>query len=367
MSRVSIVLPTYNGEKYIRESIDSILAQTYKDWELIIVNDCSNDATMDIITSYINRDSRIRVIVNKENQKLPQSLNIGFREAQGELLTWTSDDNYYITSAIEKMVNHMDLYAECQMVVADMENMDATGNVIGRFASYSDELMLYNDCVGACFMYRKSAQIEIGEYDPKWFLVEDYEYWLRFLLKYKHIDRIDEVLYRYRYHDKSLTGSRLCEIRQQLNKLRKVHLNEICHGLKDNRRLLTCVFVEMVHAGLDMDEAQPFYDGWPLLKMIKPLTGEKPVAIFGAGNYGEKACKILGSRAKCFVDSNPEKIGKEKHGIKVFSMDDYMNNMYCTPLVIAISDSNVHSVIELLASRGINECSLIQMVDGWNE
>lgn len=88
---VSIVLPVYNGEKYLRESLDSILAQTMEDWELIAVDDCSKDATPQILADYAASDSRIRVMRNAENQRLPRSLNIGFAEARGEFLTWTDE------------------------------------------------------------------------------------------------------------------------------------------------------------------------------------------------------------------------------------------------------------------------------------
>ena len=80
---ISIVLPVYNGEKYLRESIDSILAQTMRDWELIVVDDCSKDATPAILAEYAARDRRIRVLRNEENQRLPRSLNIGFAETRG--------------------------------------------------------------------------------------------------------------------------------------------------------------------------------------------------------------------------------------------------------------------------------------------
>ena len=93
--KISVVLPVYNGERYLRESLDSILAQTMGDFELIVVDDCSTDATSVILAEYAVRDSRIRIIRNAENQKLPRSLNIGFAEARGEYLTWTSDDNVY--------------------------------------------------------------------------------------------------------------------------------------------------------------------------------------------------------------------------------------------------------------------------------
>ena len=91
-NKVSIILPTYNGKKYIRDSIESIINQTYTNWELIIVNDCSTDDTQKIIEEYQQKDKRIIVINNEKNLKLPASLNRGFEEASGEYYTWTSDD-----------------------------------------------------------------------------------------------------------------------------------------------------------------------------------------------------------------------------------------------------------------------------------
>ncbi len=69
MPEISIVLPTYNGEKYLKQSIESILGQTYTDWELIVVNDCSTDSTQEIIDFYRKKDTRIRTIFNYTNQK----------------------------------------------------------------------------------------------------------------------------------------------------------------------------------------------------------------------------------------------------------------------------------------------------------
>lgn len=366
MSRVSIVLPTYNGERYIKESIDSVIKQTFADWELIIVNDCSTDSTMEIINRYVEADNRIKVISNEINQKLPKSLNIGFGMANSEYLTWTSDDNYYLPDALEKMVNFLNNNSDCQMVVADMENIDDIGNVIGKFSVYDDELMLYNDCVGACFMYRKSAKEAIGEYSPEWFLVEDYEYWLRFLFKYKHIGRISEILYRYRYHEDSLTGSRLNEVKEQLHKLRRLNLGHICEGLKNNHKLITCVFYEMKKMGLSEDEEEMFYSIYPNLAQIKILDNKTEVAIYGAGNYGNLAYDLLGERIKYYVDGNIDIIGRIKHGKKIISIDNFLSLDDDLKLVIAISDSRISEVIDEISQKGIKEYSLIQMVDGWN-
>src|SRR5437899_2495400 len=100
---ISIVLPTYNGSKYIRASIESCLAQTFRDFELIIVNDCSTDDTAKIIGEYVEKDPRIKIIHNQFNKKLPLSLNTGFDIAAGIYHTWTSDDNYYAPNALENL------------------------------------------------------------------------------------------------------------------------------------------------------------------------------------------------------------------------------------------------------------------------
>jgi len=90
---ISIVLPVYNGEKYLAVAIDSFLNQTHSNFELIIVNDCSKDSSLAIVERYAARDARIKIINNRENKKLPASLNIGHQLAKGEYITRTSDDN----------------------------------------------------------------------------------------------------------------------------------------------------------------------------------------------------------------------------------------------------------------------------------
>ena len=167
MPKVSIVLPVYNGEKYLRESLDSILTQTFSDWELIIVNDCSTDGTQNIIEEYVSKDSRIRTIKNSINQKLPESLNIGFRISTGEYLTWTSDDNMYRPEALEVMTNYLDREKDCYMVCTAMDIIDSLGNYVQRSCNYNYEQMLCNNCVGACFMYRRAILQDIGEYDRR--------------------------------------------------------------------------------------------------------------------------------------------------------------------------------------------------------
>ena len=116
MPKVSIVFPSFNGSLFIKDSIQSILAQTFEDFELIIVNDCSTDNTLEICTEFAKQDKRVRVISNPHNLKLPASLNVGFSKSKGDYLTWTSDDNVYKPNAIEKMVLALDSNPKVDLV-----------------------------------------------------------------------------------------------------------------------------------------------------------------------------------------------------------------------------------------------------------
>ncbi|HEY7975548.1 MAG TPA: glycosyltransferase family 2 protein, partial [Ktedonobacterales bacterium] len=97
---ISITLPVYNGARFLPESLASIVAQTYTNWELICVDDTSTDATPTVLAEWAARDARIHVIRHEVNKRLPGALNTGFAAARGELLTWTSDDNRYRPDAL---------------------------------------------------------------------------------------------------------------------------------------------------------------------------------------------------------------------------------------------------------------------------
>lgn len=227
---VSIVLPTYNGEKYLRQSIESVLSQSYKNLELIIVNDCSNDNTEVIIGEYVKQDDRIVSITNPQNYKLPKSLNIGFNKAKGEYLTWTSDDNYYMESAIREMVDYLEFHQDKIAVCSDYVQINTINNEVrNKVVDNNIETLIFegNSC-GACFLYRASVAREIGNYDEEKNLVEDYDWWLRMGLV-GEIGRINKNLYYYRKHENSLTTQRKLEITQKARILRQSYLQKYLH------------------------------------------------------------------------------------------------------------------------------------------
>jgi glycosyltransferase involved in cell wall biosynthesis len=209
MIKVSIVLPTYNGAKYIRQSIDSCLDQTYKNIELIIVDDGSTDETPEIIKSY--NDERIKYTRHEKNKGLPHALNTGFANVTGEYLTWTSDDNYYHEEAIEKMLSFLKT-KNCEFVYCDyytFEGDDPSNRNLIRLPKYVTFERI--NCVRACFLYSREIKEVIGDYDPDTELAEDYDYWIRVSKKFP-MHHSDEPLYFYRVHNESLYSSRYYEV-----------------------------------------------------------------------------------------------------------------------------------------------------------
>lgn len=215
MPKVSVVLPTYNGSKYLAESIESVINQTFTDWELIIINDCSTDGTLEIANSYAEKDDRIKVFTNPKNFKLPKSLNEGFRRATGEYYTWTSDDNMYKAEAFAVLSGYLDENSNVAMVYSDYTKIDSEGNVIDiNHIMNEPEKLIFGNVVGASFMYRETVAKKIGEYDADMFLAEDYEYWIRIYREFVII-HLPKNLYFYRVHENSLSEKKMELVKKQ--------------------------------------------------------------------------------------------------------------------------------------------------------
>lgn len=203
---ISIVLPTYNGTRYLREAVESCRAQTFTDWELILVDDASTDDTPALMREFAARDSRIRVVQNPVNSKLPKSLNRGFASAQGDFLTWTSDDNWYRPEALAKMLAHLQANPGVDVVYANYTVIDEAGapKKVGPPGAGPMADLLVRNVVGACFLYRRQVQEQLGGYAEDLFLVEDYDFWLRASTRFQ-FTFLNEDLYLYRWHARSLS------------------------------------------------------------------------------------------------------------------------------------------------------------------
>lgn len=201
---VSIILPVFNGEKYLAASIESCLNQTHKNIELIIVNDCSTDATLDIVNQYAVNDDRIRIINNKENKRLPASLNIGHYEAKGDFITWTSDDNFYEINALEVLLNEISK-KKADIVYSDFVLIDDEGNKVREVEFLGIENIIFGNFIGCCFLYEKEVYQRNKGYNEDFFLVEDYDFWLR-AVSHSRYSQVKKTLYNYRKHGENLTS-----------------------------------------------------------------------------------------------------------------------------------------------------------------
>lgn len=364
---VSIVLPSYNGARYIEESIDSVLRQTFPDWELILVNDGSTDRTRDIMEAYAAKDGRIRVIHNDPNQRLPRSLNIGFRQARGKYLTWTSDDNRYLPRAIEVMVQALDADPAAPMVSAEMECIDESGAVTGGYPVYEDHLIWAEDLVGACFMYRREALVKVGEYDPAKVYVEDYDYWLRLRVAMGEIKRVPDLLYQYRRHGESLTATKVKEIRRQNARLHLEYQKEILQAYNEEPDMLCAIYYDFVMGGMeDSDFATTLYQRLPEVHgERKMMDKNRPMMVFGAGEFGEKMVELFGDRVIGFIDNSPQKIGQKKDNREIISFSEYCRRYgqnEDTLLVLAVGVRYLYHIIKQVAEKGFHEFFTYQRV-----
>lgn len=362
---ISIVLPVYNGEKYLRESLDSILKQTVSDWELIIVDDCSTDGSLKIAKEYAAKDSRIQVIHNEKNSKLPHSLNVGFATSKGEYLTWTSDDNRFLPKALGKMRDYLEQHPDIPLMCARMYTIDNEGERLASKAFPNAEFppfdsgSLFSWCsIGACFMYRRCVLEDIGEYDEALFGTEDYDYWLRIYEHYNKIGYIPDFLYEYRYHEKSLTMAQNDMVRKRLYDLRIKHKAFIFEGLRDNPAELTRVIVDMSMVKQFLpDEKRKILSLAPWLKGFRPLQKGKKNIVYGAGDFGVKFARENATSICCFADKNTALHGREIEGYKVVSLAQAKREYPEADVVIAGDYSRVYSMIQSLIENGIETYS----------
>lgn len=201
--KVSIILPVYNGEKYLGESMESILAQTYNNFELLIINDGSKDGSLSIIKKY--KDKRIKVYTQK-NQGLAATLNRGIKLAKGEYLARQDQDDLSLPSRLDKQVNYLNNNPRCGLVGTWSEIINENGTTTGyyhRHPAENDilkiELLFDNPFVHSSVMLRKDVFKKVNGYatNNNWQPPEDYELWSR-IARYYNIGNIPVVLHKYR-------------------------------------------------------------------------------------------------------------------------------------------------------------------------
>ena len=204
--KISVIVPAYNAEKYIKEAVDSILNQTFADFECIVINDGSNDTTLSILQAY--NDSRLKII-SRENRGLVATLNEGLDIAQGEYIARMDADDISLPTRFEKQVEFLDNNVDYVVVGTNIARCDKDGNFVKNWC-YPKEVigniqtMQCPTVAHPSAMIRASAIHNVGGYRPYFWGSEDADFWWR-LEEVGKIYCLQEPLLKYRWHGENVT------------------------------------------------------------------------------------------------------------------------------------------------------------------
>ncbi len=206
--KLSIILPVYNGEKFVSNAINSIINQTFTDFELIIIDDGSKDGTYNLLKGFQKKDCRIQVI-SRENKGLIATLNEGFSIARGEYIARQDDDDISHRTRFEKQVRFLDESPEYALCGTFYNVVDEKNKFIRKhFLPSSNENIqqhLFDSCFGhGTIMLRKSMISDMLWYRAEALYVEDYDFFIRVAKKFK-VYNIPEYLYDWCFRGESVS------------------------------------------------------------------------------------------------------------------------------------------------------------------
>jgi polysaccharide pyruvyl transferase CsaB len=242
---ISVVLPVWNHKEFVADAVRSVLAQTWRNLELIVIDDGSEEDLVPNLRDAIGDDPRT-LVLRRPHEGLPRTLSAGFRYARGEFFTWTSADNIMKPGMLESLVGFLLRRPEVDLVYADMDLTNPKGEpFLGSYYRVSSQRpeatnqlnlprevetlgLAQDNFIGACFLYRSETARIVGDYDDSRLGVEDYDYWLRIaeVAQIEHLDS-EECLYSYRLHSDSLSGRHAPVIVEEAQDLLRHHRERV--------------------------------------------------------------------------------------------------------------------------------------------
>lgn len=209
MPAVSVVLPVYNGGRYLHKSIASVLSQTFRDFELIVVNDGSTDDSGKIVRDFASNDARV-ILIERENRGLIDSLNEGLNASRGELVARMDADDVCRPNRFAMQLDYMQAHPECIALGSRIKLIDPDGLPIMEMGSALHHEAIDADYMqGRCsffhptVMFRRAAAIKIGGYQKEFKHAEDVDFFLR-LAEQGCLANLPDVLLEYRQHMQSV-------------------------------------------------------------------------------------------------------------------------------------------------------------------
>ncbi len=203
---ITVYITNYNYGKFVKKAIDSVLNQTFKNFELIIIDDGSKDKSAKIIKQFQNK-SKIKVVFQK-NKGLIVSNNLALRMSKAKYIMRLDSDDWLDPHALEIMFNILERNKKISLVFPDYYEVDKNGKIIGqvRRHDFKKVKLLDQPAHGACTMIRKENLLDIGGYDEEFNCQDGYYLWLKFIKKYV-VRNVNLPLFYYRQHQNSLTNN----------------------------------------------------------------------------------------------------------------------------------------------------------------
>lgn len=239
---VSIIIPVYNTQDYLKECIDSALSQTYKKIQVIAVNDGSTDDSLSILKKYSDKIE----IISKENGGTASALNLGIKNMKGEWFKWLSADDLLYPSAIEELVNVAKKLTNVENIIfySNYDIIDTDGNTIKQFIEpnynnldqFEFNTILLDHYIGngTTSLIHKSALDKYGLFDETIGFQEDYELWMRYCLQYNcRLHLIPKILAKYRIHQNQLTSQKVGKSLKNAERVRQIVLGKLDHDLQE--------------------------------------------------------------------------------------------------------------------------------------
>jgi glycosyltransferase involved in cell wall biosynthesis len=237
---ISVITPCYNCEKHIAETIESVLAQTYPNWEMLIIDDCSTDKSFDIIQDFAGKDKRIKTIKQEQRGGVAAARNKAIEISQGEYLAFLDGGDLWFPQKLEKQLNFM-IENNCDFSFTRYEHIDKNGKTLGQVAKVIKNLtyskMLFHDFVG-CLTVVYKQNLENKIYSPIIKRCNDYALFLKVLRHTKNAMGINENLAKYRILNNSLSKNKLKKTRcfiEMMTKYEKQNIFAACFYLLTNQ------------------------------------------------------------------------------------------------------------------------------------
>lgn len=238
--KISLIMSVYNGEDYVAETIESVINQTFKEWEFVIINDCSTDNTSKILAEYASKDARVKVHTNETNLRLPSCLNKALSLAEGKYIARMDADDICMPDRLQKQYDFMEAnpnvdLSSCRFLTLK-NGVYSSGGCGGKGDSESIKalLLVTNPILHPGIIAKADVIKELG-YDKNFTCTEDMELWTRFVLNNKRVEILSEYLMIYRLHDKQITETTLDKQKNEVIKIQKTYLSQLLKPMTEEQ------------------------------------------------------------------------------------------------------------------------------------